>query len=823
MTTTTSTTGGGGGLIIPSLIVEEKSWPNDHTPMGAAVDTSQSVNDKVTDPRDDGTDKDYVTQQRKPNDAQGQQRRREPPHQKQQDSSAISVWMFRVFWLEIPLLVAFVLFVSVLAWERYGYQYLLPQMQLMHWSPNRAEKELTYYHRICHADDQSTDTATDLLVDYQSMTPKDTEDIMLRHGAAVFPHLLSDETANQLRSYILKENKRMKDMIYVIQNENRWSFFLRVDQDPIVTKALKELLNDSNPLLRQTLERICGENPAVIEFTTITSAYGAKAQHWHQDVVPETNGAKYSRNYIPSYSLFIPLQDTTAGMGATGICPGTHMCAAGCSEFCPHTGFQMSKAGGNTTTEYWPLGWGALVNQQTTHIGMAHTDPRAPHRVVFILTFAPRPRTGHQEVETRMIGGGGSYSLHWSQWGHTLNEFANPDQYMRQPWRTLKSLGLYKAPGTDWGWDFFTQAIGRIANADTGYYRSDFDEFWEKGGFFFLPRILQGSLPSEDLGDAETWIDFMIQTTRKCHVAVQYTYTGLLAVYVFWVMMQWHTNHDNLRRSVVYIAILHATIALLATWLFTKTERRSWAHNIRHGRLFNASTGPHLVLPNIPASLPLEQDILILNDMQSKYMASFSRVLEVAHPGNRAWNNVLDHSWKGYHQLPAPMQQTLRSFLLNQAGKEHQRIMTKNTFGNWAEVDTDIADSYCHKQLMYRSHPTVAKTVRLIDYLLSETRYGYWRESIMHLKHIPALLVKLHDSILRKQRVDRKVSKRIQYTWLYKVSSFLPEKHSSLLESRKRLAFPPSTVNLEPFPNAWFKEGDIVEATYESMFEGMSP
>jgi hypothetical protein len=135
--------------------------------------------------------------------------------------------------------------------------------------------------------------------------------------------------------------------------------------------------------------------------------------------------------------------------GATHVCPGSHMCAEGCFEYCPQHGFQVSGK-----QDLWPMGYGTLINQQLMHRGMAHTDPDGPHRVVFILTFAPRPQFGDQQVEMRSIGQGGSYSLHYAQWGHTLRDFANPTKYMKMPWRFLRSMGVYKPRGRQWGWDY---------------------------------------------------------------------------------------------------------------------------------------------------------------------------------------------------------------------------------------------------------------------------------------------------------------------------------------------------------------------------------
>jgi hypothetical protein len=115
------------------------------------------------------------------------------------------------------------------------------------------------------------------------------------------------------------------------------------------------------------------------------------------------------------------------------------------------------------------MGAGVLVNQQTTHRGEAHT--KGPHRVVFILTFAPRPRVGPFTVETRMIGTGGSYSLHWSQWGYTLSDFRDPTRHMK--WRALRSLALYKAKDRYWGWVSVLFVCIDITQYDTTFLLTD--------------------------------------------------------------------------------------------------------------------------------------------------------------------------------------------------------------------------------------------------------------------------------------------------------------------------------------------------------------
>jgi len=122
----------------------------------------------------------------------------------------------------------------------------------------------------------------------------------------------------------------------------------------------------------------------------------------HEDITWGTP-LRFARNYVPHYSLFIPLQNTTAQMGASGVCPGSHMCSAGNLFFCHERSFQVFEQ-----YDHWPVGWGFLYNQQLTHNGEAHTDPDAPERVQLIMTFTPRPRYGEKELETRFLAEGGA-------------------------------------------------------------------------------------------------------------------------------------------------------------------------------------------------------------------------------------------------------------------------------------------------------------------------------------------------------------------------------------------------------------------------------
>lgn len=266
--------------------------------------------------------------------------------------------------LDAPLMLLFSLYIAVTVLHKIHDEYLGPQVQLMRFiEDGRDFTDTTYYHRHCDGYDVSATSVDDLLI-HSNASSHDAMIHMLKHGVSLYPNLLTPETSWELREFIDRENKLQKGW-FVIENEHRYSWGIDVNQHPSIQKYWKEL--SENEHFVKSLEAIVGPDPAIIEFTAITSAYGAKDQHDHQDVIPPASGTKFARTFVPSYSLFIPLQDTSYDMGATHVCPGTHLCSSGCEEHCKDHNLAMSG------DDVWPQGWGALINQQTTHKGKQTT------------------------------------------------------------------------------------------------------------------------------------------------------------------------------------------------------------------------------------------------------------------------------------------------------------------------------------------------------------------------------------------------------------------------------------------------------------------
>lgn len=209
------------------------------------------------------------------------------PKRSSKSKTHFHIFFFRIICFDIPFIVVMAIYLSINHLHWLSHNYLVPLNTLQYFDTH--ERDITYYHRICTKDDQTTNDTEHLLVDIHSstMNTKDKIDIavhkMLRHGVTIIPNLISESTATKLRDYILEQNKINDHLIFVIENQYRWSFPIQVDQDPIISQALQEILGPNNPNLLPYLEAVMGTNPAVIEFTAITQAYGAKEQFWHQD------------------------------------------------------------------------------------------------------------------------------------------------------------------------------------------------------------------------------------------------------------------------------------------------------------------------------------------------------------------------------------------------------------------------------------------------------------------------------------------------------------------------------------------------------------
>ncbi len=229
----------------------------------------------------------------------------------------------RMLLVEFPL--AILIGCVAVSWgiNHFYHDYYEIYMQSLLWTDEKQDTESTYYRRVCTEEDFSTDNLHDMLV-APNETAEEAVDKLLYHGSVIFPKLVSDESAQELRQHILERNhvltKEDVEFIWLISQTNRWSYKVDVDDHPSVEKVMHEVA--TNAQFSETLEALFGSHPALVELTAITSAYGAGDQHFHKDNTADQTTQFYARSFADMYSVFIPLQDVTAEMGATDACPG---------------------------------------------------------------------------------------------------------------------------------------------------------------------------------------------------------------------------------------------------------------------------------------------------------------------------------------------------------------------------------------------------------------------------------------------------------------------------------------------------------------------
>jgi len=209
--------------------------------------------------------------------------------------------ILRVAIFDFPLTMLFLAVVTVTILHMVHDKYLARQLEMMTFHvTDRPYHEYTYYERDCNLDEEISATSREELILPKNTTAEECVAHQMKHGVSVYQDLLTPETMHELREFIVQENPRQKGW-YVIQNENRYSWGIDVNMHPAIKKYWKEL--GSNELLVRGIHAIVGPDPAIIEFTAITAAYGAKDQGDHQDVIAPGNGIKYA--HCKSFDFFL--------------------------------------------------------------------------------------------------------------------------------------------------------------------------------------------------------------------------------------------------------------------------------------------------------------------------------------------------------------------------------------------------------------------------------------------------------------------------------------------------------------------------------------
>ncbi|CAJ1923193.1 unnamed protein product [Cylindrotheca closterium] len=617
--------------------------------------------------------------------------------------------------------------------------------------------EYTYYERRCNVVDitATKEEANQLIVDSKETAIP----TMMTHGAIMIPQVLSDSMIQELRDFVVWKNHAVSgtdDEYPVTAGEHRISYGIEAAEHPTVVRALKAV--HDNGQLKGILEGLVGRNPALTEITAITSRYGSSHQPWHPDVKPDGNGVQFGRTYSHSYSLFIPLQNTTGAMGATDLCPGTHYCADWIDAQCEENkiGLHEIRDGG-----IWKAGDAVLLNQQVWHRGTEHTDPDAQERILFILSFIGRP------TDNRQLARGTYFHMKWNMWGHTWQDLADAAISMASPWNMLRCLHLWKAKGREWGYDLFTAATLRIANQQLGCEPGDLEGLLNVLAKHGFPGWLDGTI---DLEHEEAWQIYLGETVELTLAFLIKANAVAIALYLVMCLGPSLTGRSGSRSPTRSFSgnllLLFRTygIAIALGWFaLNKVQSSPWARNISAGktlmRPFPVAKDVMRDDPSVvkgPTTVPLRTDVLVGTRLASKTIGVYSRWHDF-HPGNRKFmKDVSAFGGKFFRSLETSfpiLADTVVQGAMQDIQYDNGRFLQQDyRTGDWRLMSEAESLEYIRMKLFFGTNTVEAAIKGEIDYLLGDYRFGFARLMAMskisqtRLQALEKLLTRTHHN-----------------------------------------------------------------------------
>ena len=622
--------------------------------------------------------------------------------------------------------------------------------------------DATYYYRRCTAQDltawveeadelvlQAAPPGTDGKSDAGIITPavqKTNVDKMMTHGVGIIPELLSVSTVAKLRQYIVYRNENLSsyDEININPNYGRQAFALDPGEHISVQNALNELA--SNAVLKSTLQGLLGDDdPALTEMSSLTSYVGAEAQGWHHDVIVETGTAvQYARTYSYSYSLFIPLQDTWAEMGATNVCPGSHMCGESANTICDRYGFQPLLYRNTNGQRVWRAGDGVLFNQQLCHRGEEHTAGR--ERIMFVVSFTRRPQLG---VDSRVLSKGLFCFVLWRIWGLTWQDlYASSQRHTTSlVQRTLRSLGVWKPANSNWGLDFVTKSVMEWNIGENGMEKWSVPDYAKDiQATLGFPNFLQGRViivddeeeaPKEDVYD--TYIRSTLDKFWSFLLKVNAGLVILVLIFYSIASCVGSSKRPAFRRVLWGAFVMYALPSMLLFWHLQNVKESEWGRNIQSGLTFREPFPPVRKLmekddESGPTTFPERVDVLIDTRFDSPYLGSYARWIDY-HPGNAVYRRAVREAseyFGSYHELPPAFQGTLEKDVLNSMSGR----MLKQDWqtGDWMVMSEATRDRRIRHDIAAESNKVLGALDMTINVLLARNRFDVpHRESALAL------------------------------------------------------------------------------------------
>ena len=628
------------------------------------------------------------------------------------------------------------------------------------------DNDFTYYNRHCSKLDITTTSSTDLLVKPE-MTSEEAGDLMLKHGAVALQNILDNNTVAELRSYLasrhaIRHTLSWNEVMWNGEGGTRLSLGIGTEDHPAIQKALEKI--GRNDLVRRTLSGILGEDPAIVEISTLTSLSGAHDQGIHSDTDWYGSSLNYARTFLHSYSFFVALQDTPQELGATTVCPGTHYCADNDLEsVCLQNGAFSVSTNGYTGAEYGLLrkGDAFIFNQNVWHRGpkVQDVDDQHTDRVMFILTFVSRNKASPSDHRQQALGT--YYYQRWSMWGATFEYLKDAGTAMVQPLSGLRALGLYHPSGRNIGQYWVETFCQQMSSGEYFYEAYELQEFKRR----VLDRF---SFPDFLRSTSDEWEKFIPETMQIWVEVLADAYLAILVVSIsLWVLMRSANNDDgkaeqisNRHHGSVRLLGIHVALGCLFYAALYYVDNTSLAKSVQSGEIFVKPfpAPPVGTTTNTvgPSTFPERNDVLVATRYDAEFLASYDHFLD-NHPGNEEWQSMVEIAATN---LPLKVHQEAAQIIVStmigrkrELGYPSSRFLWQDpSTGAWRVMSEPAAVEETRRAILTHANRSVARSWQSLKYLLAEARFGANRDTDLARNVVPYFVQDVIESLFDVER-----------------------------------------------------------------------
>jgi hypothetical protein len=343
-----------------------------------------------------------------------------------------------------------------------------------------------------------------------------------------------------------------------------------------------------------------------------------------------------------------------------------------------------------------------------------------------------------------------------------------------------------------------------------------------EGGLWFLPKSWQ-ALDAKHTNNENLWFTFLFESLKRTEVRLQKLNVVAIATYLAIALLidtvVLRTKSKQKRGSILLQAVwrlvlTHMLVCLIAWLALSSIAQSNWARDIRNGKAYSLQVAEDKEeMDSRPMTIPLKSDILMTTAYASDVLAMYSMVVDVAHPGNRIWKELVQTSASGYSNLSETLQLHLCQSMIAWMQPE-RRFLKPNQYRQWQEItETTFLVDFCKREVQSASNAFTKVMLRQVDSLKDDAQNGRWRDMAIHKTTIPQYLELWEkrffslDSTLAKKTAPNAIP------WqTFKYAQKPPSTVSPFFTQKN--ALPPLPESTEPYPGAWLQVGDIVEARY---------